>query len=106
MMTDYIDGDSAAIISGLIDTHYRNKLVAAYISLQLSFDDVGTTQDIVDALNERLGLQLKPQRLVDWRNGHRPCPKRVAAYMRRTLLEYVFADEAAEALISLLDLNA
>lgn len=105
MITDYIDNESASIILDLIDTDYKNKLVAAYIKLQLSYDDINTHKDIVGALNAELGLRTKVQRLMDWRNGARPCPKRVAAYMRRVLLEYIFADEAADALITLLDLD-
>lgn len=105
MITDYIDSEAADIILDLIDTDYKNKLVAAYITLQLGHDEIDSHKDIADALNEELGLRTKVQRLMDWRNGARPCPKRVAAYMRRVLLEYIFADEAAEALIALLSLD-
>lgn len=105
MINDYIDSETAEIIRRLIKTSYKNKLVATYIDLQLRRDDIESNQDIIDEINNDLDVNYKPQRLMDWRNGSRNCPPQTVEYMRCYIMQYLFADEAADALIELLALD-
>ncbi len=93
------------MLKQLLDDNYADVLVASYMKLQLIVNPTWEHQDIIDDLNLQLGLRTKRQRLMDWRSGIRLCPKRVKAHMRRVLVKYLFADEIAQLLIVLLDLE-
>jgi len=109
MINDHIHTDTAQRLQQLLaDSNverYADKSVAAYIVLQLRRDDIDSHQDIIDEINNKFDLKTKTQRLMDWRSGVVPCPKRIASYIRQYILQYVFADEAADALMMLLNLE-
>ncbi len=105
MITDYIEHGTATLIRQLLALDFENNLVAAYIHLVMDGEPHSTLDDVIDEINQQLGLNYKAQRLMDWRNGARSCPKRASNYMRCYLLRFLFADKAAEALMTLLALE-
>ena len=100
-----INAETKTLIDELSSLEFKNKLVASYIHLEKNHVDGYRNEDIINDLNKDLGVNYKPQRLMDWRNGSTKCPARVEEYMRKWLLQYLFEDEMAAKLITVLALE-
>lgn len=103
--SDNITTDSMNELQRLRALSYKNNLVAAYIDLVIDGKQINSLGEVIADINTQLGLNYSTQRLMDWRNGSRQCPKNVSNLMRQYLMQYLFGDDVAEELILLLALE-
>ena len=112
---EHISDETKILLAMFSESRFKNKLVAAYIEIQLLRDDIQAVLQrdgklaaykiICDEINQELGTLTRPSRLMCWRCNAEKLPKRTAAIMRREVLQYLFGDDDAGMLISVLELR-